>query len=204
MTERTSGFRRIFSLAPVYSIAQRGIGAHRFRQVVTAEYIRAEAGMRVVDIGSGTSDIVDHLPDVDYIGLEPSSAYAEAARARYGSRVTIINDGIDTFDDTPFLGTCDRVMAIGVLHHLSDKQAMGLFRGAVRLLKPGGRFLAVDPCLHDGQHWLARALIVRDRGQNVRTMEATMSLASPVLGDPDIELRTDLLRLPYSHAVLTA
>ncbi len=204
MSEVTSGLRSIFSLAPVYSMAQRGIGAERFRRVVCSDYIRATAGMRVVDIGSGTSDIVEHLAGVDYVGLEPSEQYATAARERFGDKVTIVNEGIDTFDTEPWNETCDRVIAIGVLHHLSDEQVAALFTAASRLLKPDGVFVAVDPCLHDGQSRIAHALIVRDRGQNVRTVPATMALATAAFDTPKIELRTDLLRLPYSHAILTA
>lgn len=204
MSEITSGVRSIFSLAPVYSMAQRGIGAERFRRVIAKEYISAAAGARVVDIGSGTSDIVEHLPAVDYIGLEPSEKYAAAARNRFGTKVTIVNEGIDTFDTSPWEHSCDVVMAIGVLHHLSDEQVLSLFAAARRLLTPAGRFLAVDPCLHDDQNKIARALIVRDRGQNVRTMPATEELARQVFDAPSVALRTDLLRAPYSHVILTA
>lgn len=204
MSEVTTGVRSVFSLASVYSLAQRGIGAERFRRVVAAEYIQARPGMRIVDVGSGTSDIVEHLPDVDYVGLEPSEQYATAARKRFGDRVTIITEGIDAFDSTPWEGTCDVVMAIGVLHHLSDDQVLGVFTAARRLLRPEGRFLAVDPCLHDGQNKVARALIVRDRGQNVRTEDATVQLAAQVFDAPATLLRTDLLRFPYSHVILTA
>jgi len=204
MSQNTSGARAIFSLAWVYRLAQWGIGATNFRKVVSSEYVRPTADMRVFDIGSGTSDIVGDLGDVEYFGLEPSEAYATAARERLGERATIITGGIDDFDPTPWTASCDTVLSIGVLHHLSDDQAAALLRAASVLLKPGGTFVAVDPCLVDGQHAIARALITRDRGQHVRSAEQMRTLTSTFFPQATIATRHDLLRVPYTHSIVRA
>lgn len=204
MSQNTSGVRAIFSLAWAYRLAQWGIGATKFRKVVAAQYVRPVSGVRVFDLGSGTSDIIETLGDVEYFGLEPSDSYATAARHRLGDRATIIAGGIDEFDPTPWAGTCDTVLSIGVLHHLSDPQAGALLRAASTLLKPGGRFVAVDPCLVAGQHAIARALITRDRGQHVRTPDQMQAITSGVFPHADITIRHDLLRVPYTHSIVQA
>jgi SAM-dependent methyltransferase len=204
VAERTTGVRSILSMASVYRLTQNAIGAERARRRLAAGHIKAEPGQRVFDIGSGTSDILDHLPSVEYFGLEPSGAYVDAARKRFGSRATILHGGVDDFDPEPWAGTCDLVLSVGVLHHLTDDQAAGLLSAAARLLKPGGRFVAMDPCLETGQNPIARALIVRDRGQHVRTRDQAEALLGDTFRTAAVRVRTDLLHVPYTHSIIEA
>ena len=60
-----------------------------------------------------------------------------------------------------------------------------------------------DPCLMPGQSRIARAVIQRDRGMNVRSPEGYRALAEPYFGEVRADVRHDLLRIPYSHALLT-
>ena len=60
------------------------------------------------------------------------------------------------------------MLALGVLHHLDDDEAGTLIDCAYKALKPGGRFVSADACRVKGQNPIARFLIDRDRGQNVR------------------------------------
>jgi SAM-dependent methyltransferase len=199
-----TGWRSIFSSSVVYRIAQRGIGATRLRTWLVRERLGVVAGQRVIDLGSGTSDIVDHLPEVEYIGVEPSGEYVESARQRFGPRVTIVQAGIDEFDPAIWENSADFVISIGVLHHLDDESARVLLATAKRLLRPAGRLVTIDPCLDSGQRRLARALIVRDRGQHVRTRDEIEQLMAPSFPGATFEVRHDLLRLPYTHIVCQA
>jgi hypothetical protein len=74
---------------------------------------------------------------------------------------------------------------------------------AAKALRPDGRVCTVDPCLEQGQSIIARAVIRRDRGQNVRTLEGYRELATPHFGRVEARTRTDLLRIPYTHALLS-
>jgi SAM-dependent methyltransferase len=96
----------------------------------------------------------------------------------------------------------DIVMANGVVHHLDDASAMRLYRLAHAALKPAGRFVAVDPAFAEGQSLLARILVGNDRGKFVRTSEDYAALASRVFPDVKVSVRHDLLRVPYTHAIL--
>ena len=75
---------------------------------------------------------------------------------------------------------------------------------AAAVFEPGGRFVSIDPTTTDGQHPVARFLAARDRGRNVRTPEALAHLVSEVMTQVVLTVRTDLLRVPYSHAIVSA
>lgn len=192
----------MFSLAPVYRLAQQGIGATRFRDVFANEILHARADDRVLDIGCGTADILDHLPELDYIGFDHNARYVESAAARYGGRGQFSNTAATDFTSV----AADRsiAMAIGVLHHLDDDTAGEVLDLAARSLRPGGRFVSIDPTLVDGQARIARLIVSQDRGQHVRSPGEVADLFDPVFESVAISVRHDLLRVPYSHVVVEA
>ena len=122
-----------------------------------------------------TGDLVRHLGDVRYVGVDVSEAYIESARRHYGDNAEFrLGDATRVDDD---LRGFDLVLAFGVVHHLDDDGARRLFAGAAQALEPTGRMVAVDPAFAEGQSGAARWVISRDRGSNVRTAEAYARLA---------------------------
>src|SRR5579864_7973512 len=69
-----------------FSFFNRIIGAGRSRSTLAASYIRAQEGDKILDIGSGTSDILRFLPHVEYTGFDLNAHYIETARRRHSSR----------------------------------------------------------------------------------------------------------------------
>jgi SAM-dependent methyltransferase len=141
------------------------------------------------------------LPDVTYVGFDPSAAYVEAAKAKHGAlgKFLVGRVGeIPPLDDAPF----DAAFAFGVLHHLGDAEASRLFEETHALLSPGGRLATYDGCWVKGQPRLARFLISKDRGRAVRTPEALAALARRVFPDVEVHVRHDLLRVPYTLLIL--
>ncbi len=198
----TTGIRSVLSLASVYRFAQRAIGAEAFRETLAAEVLDVSEGDRILDVGCGTADILDHLPEVDYLGFDSSDRYVDAARERFGDRGRFVTAAPTDVDDT--FGDRTLVTAIGVLHHLDDETAHEALALAVKALRPGGRFVSVDPTLTDDQHAVARFLIERDRGQFVRTPEQMRHLVGDHFDDVSMEVRHDMLRTPYTHLIVRA
>ncbi len=143
------------------------------------------------------------LADVDYLGIDLNPDYVRAAREQHGDRgrfrcADLRNGGLD--GEEPF----DVVVAMGLLHHLDDAAAAGLLASVRRALRSGGRLVTIDPAFQDGQPRLARWLIAMDRGQNVRTPVRLKALVGQAFDDVDVIVRGDLLRVPYTHAIVEA
>lgn len=202
MAQITSGIRAILSSPIAYDALQGLLGVTHARERVCADYIRAQPGDNVVDIGCGTAEILKFLPtDIHYYGFDLSQDYIDSATRRFGER------GQFRCADVTRLGAaeippCDVAVAFGVLHHLDDKGARELIANLYDRLAPEGRLITVDPVFVPGQARMARELISRDRGQNVRDCEGYLSLVSDRYAHKQIVPRHDFLRVPYTYAVM--
>ena len=192
--------RSILAFPSVYRLFGRLV-AGNVRTVYTREFVKAEPGQRVLDLGCGPGDVLDHLPDVDYVGIDINPRYVRAAQTRFGQRGTFRHEDVaDTV--VRDAGSFDIVMANGLLHHLTDDEVRQLLTLAQRALKPGGRLVTFDGCFVPGQSRLARLLLRMDRGRFVRTQEAYAALTSAVFGEVECHLRDDLIRIPYTHLIM--
>ncbi len=202
-SEVVTGIRRIFSVPSVYSFAQRAVGADKLRNALVNDILRIEPGLKIVDIGCGPADILEHLPEVDYVGFDHSESYIDSARTRFGDRGRFINmaaGGVDLDDFAPR----DLAMSVGVLHHLDDDEVLDALQTAKAVLGAEGRFVSVDPTFAEGQHPVGRFLASCDRGRHVRTPAETEALVTQVFNDVTVQARHDLLRIPYSHVLVAA
>jgi len=202
-SEVVSGFRRVFSVPQIYRAAQWAVGADKLRNALVEEILELRQGDRVLDIGCGTADILDHMPEVDYVGFDHSTSYIADAAARYADRGRFIA-GAAGNEELASVAPRNVAMSVGVLHHLNDVEVVDVLKLARSVLAESGRFIAVDPTFAQGQHPIGRFLAARDRGQNVRTPEATNELVSSIFANVEVTVRHDLLRIPYSHVLVQA
>jgi 2-polyprenyl-3-methyl-5-hydroxy-6-metoxy-1,4-benzoquinol methylase len=157
--------------------------------------------MRILDVGSGTSSILELLGDVQYTGVEPNEKYVNAAQLRWGVRATFIPGNVeDTLKaiDSSF----DVILASGVLHHLSDSDVRTFFTFAACHLEPLGTVVTIDPGFVPKQSPLSRFMVARDRGRHVRSMHEYARFG----WDAGLQVRAfwsnGMLRIPYSHVTL--
>lgn len=199
-SERTSGLRAIFSLPFFYEGFQTAIGAKAFRNFIVENYIKPNDGAKVLDVGCGTADILDHLPNVEYVGIDHSPQYVARARERFGHRATFLTNSAERaslieYDDF------DIALALGVLHHLDDHTAEGTLQFVKEKTRRGGSFVSVDPTFTEDQNLIAKILAKNDRGQHVRTVADTKRLLTETLPSTEVSVHHNLLRVPYSHVV---
>ena len=208
MSQVTSGMRRALSLPAFYDFFQDLVGARAARLRRIREVLKPFPGARILDIGCGTAEILHLLPDdIDYTGFDMCPAYVEAARRRHGGRGRFTCEKTEAFHPDGADGNgpardFDIAMAFGVLHHLEDGEGRQVFRSARKALKPGGRFVTIDPAFVPDQAPLARLIVSRDRGRNVRFPQAYAALGWDVFPEIGISTWHNALRMPYDHAIL--
>lgn len=193
---------RVLTVPAVYRAWSGLVSPRDGRRAFADDYVRANAGDRVLDIGCGPADIFPWLGAVEYTGFDANPEYVAAATARYGDRATFRCQRVseEVLAEEP---SFDIVLAQGILHHLDDTEAAHLFDVAHRALRPGGRLVTLDPAFAEGQSPIARYVVGRDRGEHVRHFQAYVDLASRRFPETRAEVRHDLLRIPYTHAILT-
>ena len=202
MSEVNTGLRAVLGHPLVYELWSRAVGGVRCRRILVDEYVRAADGDRILDLGCGPGRVVEYLPaGVEYVGIDLNPDYIANARARLGNAHREFRVGDAAGMDSDLRGF-DIVMVFALLHHLDDAAASDLFRRAAGALAPGGRIVTVDAVLTPDQSAAARAVITRDRGQNVRTVEQYTALAADCFTDVVAHTRSDLLRIPYTHCML--
>lgn len=205
MSERKTGLYRFLELPRLYEAVQSALMSSDARVRVQQEYLRPFPGGHILDVGCGTGSLVDELPGtVEYTGVDPNPAYIATAKKRYGARGRFMVGRIG--DDLPLRAEgYDVVVARGVLHHLSDEECCEFARGCKRWLRPGGVVFAIDPVFHPKQNVLARLAAALDRGRHVRDCEGYCTLLrSGGLSRIEPWIRTDMLRIPYSHHIVRA
>ncbi|MFZ0950723.1 MAG: class I SAM-dependent methyltransferase [Candidatus Sulfotelmatobacter sp.] len=176
------------------------VGADEYRRTLAKEHIRARPSDRILDIGCGPGSMVSYLPRSEYVGFDANPDYIQQAQRRFPEahftceRVNECN--------LPQSESFDIVIALGILHHLDDSEAVELFRMARRTLKPEGRLITLDGVWVAGQSRFAKFLLSRDRGRFVRHAEEYVALASTSFSIVHSTVRHDMLRIPYSHLIL--
>jgi cyclopropane fatty-acyl-phospholipid synthase-like methyltransferase len=195
------GLRSILSLPRAYGLFWHGIGGPKYIKVLLDEYVRPRAGHRVLDIGCGPGNTVPYFPDVEYTGVDMSAEYIEAARKQFPT-ATFVCQPLNqyTLRKREYF---DVVLALGILHHLDDAEAHQLFEVSFTALKPDGRLVTFDGVFTEHQSWVARYLLNRDRGRFVRDRESYVRIASRVFANVRSTVRHDLLRVPYTHVIMT-
>lgn len=200
MAEITTGIKAILSSPLVYSSFQRIMGARDDRQNFVDRLIKPVSGMKILDLGCGPADILEHLPDVDYFGVDISQSYIDQAQKKFGDRGHFECRQLQ-IEDLKDIPPVDVVIAIGLLHHLDDDIAINMIRLAWSALKSQGRLLTLDPCLDDKQSSIARFLVKSDRGQNVRDRSGYHSIANKFFPSVSSYVRHKTW-IPYTHCLM--
>jgi len=120
---------------------------------IRRETIRIAAlqkGDKVLDVGCGTGTMAVAAwrkvrPDGTVTGIDASPEMAELARRKAKNKGARADFQVAPIEQLPFeSGSFDVVLSTFMLHHLPEDLKEQGFAEIFRVLKPGGRFLAVD------------------------------------------------------------
>jgi len=177
------------------------MGASSLRRRLVAGLIRPLPGQAILDIGCGTGSITRFLPKgVAYHGYDISEPYIAYARRHFADRGTFKPRAFSS-EEIPSLRPIDTALALGLLHHLNDDECISLFRLIRRALKPDGRFISLDGCYTEGQNPIARFIIDRDRGRNVRDPSSYERLARTVFRQVEGKVHHRSW-IPYTYSIM--
>jgi len=192
---------RALSPSRAYSFAMTALGADSGMRRFVQEHLRVRAGDKVLDLGCGPGRLYPHLPPVDYCGLDMDAERLAHARALYPGTRFEQHDLSANCPDFELRGF-DLIVASGLLHHLPDTVAQRTLQFCRDRLHNGGRLVTLDCALEEGQNPLARLLVAHDRGRFVRHSQEYLDLVRAFFPEATMTIRRDLLRVPYTHAII--
>lgn len=168
-------YRKILGHPFVYDeVRPRIVGGIDMRRLYLL--LEGDAGRFVLDVGCGTGDALRYLDHFEeYLGVDTDPIAIEAARARWKDRPNVRFEcrtlrAEDVIDLAP-----TGVVLSGVLHHLTNDEAVGVLRMAVgspRLV----RVVTNDIVFLPGMLF-NNVLAMMDRGRHCRDPDAYASLA---------------------------
>jgi len=192
--------RPVLANPAAYQLWFNLVGGSASAKVLVDEYIQPRVGDRILEFGCGPGTIVGYLPAVKYLGFDMNSKYIEQATRRFPSAHFVCErvSQMSLAREQSF----DIVLALAIVHHLDDAEALQLFQLAYDSLRPGGKLITVDGVWTDDQSRIARWLLARDRGEYVRSEREYVGIASQRFSNIRPIVRHDLLRIPYTHLIL--
>ena len=200
--QKNTGLRSLLALPVVYRLTNFVFSKPKFIRWFLDTIIDVRDGQKLVDIGCGPADILADLGQaVEYVGLDISTAYIDAARERYGARGLFIAGSVNEWVADARISGADVVLCYGLLHHVDDLEATQILRFAHRILAPGGRLVFLEPCYLIWQSQRSVFMMSKDRGQNIRTERQWKSLVTPIFAETVTNIVTSGNRLGYTHIV---
>lgn len=204
-SHQENGLSSILSKPWAYNLLSKLVGKKRSRVNLVQKYVRPFPGCRILEIGCGPAGRLSELPDSigEYTGFDMNPLYIEYAKNRWKDRVNC-RFFCQKVEDAAIIEAAhyDVVLAIGIVHHLSNHDASLLFKIAHHALKLNGALITYDPVYVDDQHRFAKWFISRDRGRAVRTGEGYKRLAVQHFVDIESDVLHNPLRIPYTGFVM--
>jgi len=192
--------RSVLALPQAYQLYWTLIGGAARSRILVQDHIRPKLGDRILEIGCGPGTIVPYLPQSEYVGFDANSHYIEKASKRF-PQAKFICETVSEYT-LPQKSYFDIVLALGIVHHLDDRESVQLFRIAHEALRPGGKLVTLDGVWVEEQSRTERYLLAKDRGRFVRSEPEYVKLASEVFSQIKSNIRPRLLRIPYTHIIL--
>lgn len=201
-----SGLKKLLTFSRVYEFFQGNIlGGNNAREWQAKNVWKLRGGETIIDIGCGPGAILEYLPrDISYWGVDISENYIRSARRRFSARGSFFLGTASDFlnHDDSHLNSADLVLCNGLLHHLSDDEAIEVLKLSKQLMKPNGRLVCLEATFLARQTRLSRWIVSTDRGRHVRSEQEWKNLIARVFDSYSTSILTGLLRIPYTHIIV--
>ena len=175
MSQRINKIYNFINSPLVYRIIQYIMSGTSFRNSIIKKNIK-KSNLKILDIGCGPAQILEQIPRCDYYGYDIDQRSIQYAKKKY--RQKNYHFYCKKFNKTEIkkLPKFDFVIFFGILHHLSNKEADKMLTLCKRTMKKNSKLLTEDPILLEKQNIIAKFLIEKDRGINVRQKKEYINL----------------------------
>ena len=163
----------ILNFPLVYKLSQKIFLADNFRKKVLHELLNDKIDS-ILDIGCGPGNMIKYISFNDYYGFDTDVNYINYAKKKYNN----CNFFCELFTEHSLkkIKKVDVVLLFGLLHHLTNDEAIKLIELIKLSLNPKGKILVLDPVFVNNQNPIATFLIKNDRGLHVRNEEGYIKL----------------------------
>ncbi len=127
---------------PVLFIFCRSLLENDFRAIrsIIRRDLDLGPGRSSLDLGCGPGAFSDMFAQGDYVGADLNRGYIEYARKHHKGSFLVADASRLDLPEARF----DQILIFGLLHHLPDDTVRAVLAECRRVLKPGGRVLAVE------------------------------------------------------------
>jgi ubiquinone/menaquinone biosynthesis C-methylase UbiE len=200
-----SGLKRLLTNPRFYELFQKFLGGDNAKKWLVKNVWAPRSGDVIVDIGCGSGNILEYLPpDIQYLGIDTSEEYIRSARRRFAAGGTFFLGTAQDFvnQNNSYFGSADLVLCNGLLHHLSDCEALEVLELSKRIMKSDGRLVCLEATFLARQTRLSKWILNRDRGKHIRSEQEWKNLIGQAFESYSTHILTGLIRIPYTHIVI--
>ena len=175
MSQRKNQIYNLINNPLIYKIIQGVMSGTSFRNSIIKKNI-TKSNLKILDIGCGPAQIIEHLPQCDYYGYDIDQRSIQYAKKKYYQKN--FHFYCKKFNKTELkkLPKFDFIIFFGILHHLSNKEVYEILKLCKKIMKKNSKLLTEDPIFLENQNPIAKFLIKKDRGLNVRKKREYLAL----------------------------
>ena len=175
MSQRTGTLYDLINNPIVYKFIQKIMSGTSFRKKIILRNIK-KRNLKILDIGCGPAEIIQYIPSCEYYGYDIDKRAIEYAKKKYSKKNCHFFCKKFGKKEIKKLPQFDFVILFGILHHLNNVQAKEILFLCKKKMKKNSKLLTEDPILIKNQNFVAKFLIEKDRGSNVRKKGEYLSL----------------------------
>ena len=175
MSQRKNLIYNFINNPLIYKFIQSVMSGKSLRNSIIKKNIK-KSNLKILDIGCGPAQILEHIPQCDYYGYDIDHRSIQYAKKKYHQKN--YHFYCKKFNKTELkkLPKFDFIIFFGILHHLSNKEVYEILKLCKKIMKKNSKLLTEDPILLENQNVIAKFLIKKDRGLNVRDKQEYINL----------------------------
>ena len=175
MSQRSSVLYNLINSPIIYKLIQKVMSGTSFRKKIITKNIKKK-NLKILDIGCGPAEIINYIPRCEYFGFDIDKRSINYAKKKYPGKNYHFFCKRFNREELNKLPKFDFVILFGIMHHLDNHQVNVILNLCKKKMKKNSKLLTEDPIFIKNQNFIAKFLISRDRGMNVRKKEEYINL----------------------------